>query len=252
MREREAFANRILSCEEDLMVRVVMAAASAFLLSGCFVADFGSSDRYQTDFHYTWDLQPTARVEAESFDGAIEVEGWDENRVEITGVKYGSTESLRDAVKIDVRHSPDSVQIRAVKPSIHAGGAGARFTIHVPRQAIVDRVTTSNGSIRVHDVARAAHLKSSNGSIKVENVNGDLDAHTSNSSIDADGVRGSVALRTSNGRIHAENIDGQCEAQTTNSSIAVRMDSAVTSPLKLTTSNGSIDLTLTKPPKSDV
>src|ERR1700686_4718363 len=155
---------------------------AALLLSGCIIDDFGPSDRYQADFHYTYDLQPGGRVNAESFNGSIEITGWDQDKVEITGTKFGSTEEMRDAIRIEIHNTPASIDIRTVKPSSRMGSMGARYTMHVPRKTELDRIATSNSSIRIHDVASAAHLHSSNGSIRVGNVSGDVDARTSNSS----------------------------------------------------------------------
>jgi DUF4097 and DUF4098 domain-containing protein YvlB len=212
-------------------MRTAFALLTALLLSGCVIDDFGSSDRYQADFHYTYDLQPDGRVNAESFNGSIEITGWDQNKVEITGTKSASTQEMLDAIKIDVHNAPGSIEIRAVKPSIRMGGMGVRYTMHVPRSAKLDRIATSNGGIRVQDVAGAAHLESSNGSIKAGNVGGDVEARTSNSSIEVESIRGGAILKTSNGRIHAEKVEGALDAST---------------------SNGSIDLTVAKAPKNNI
>lgn len=228
--------------------------AAGLLLSGCVgdFGDFGPSDRYQTDFHYSYDIAPNGRVNVESFNGSIEISGWDENKVDISGTKYASTEQMRDALKIETHNTEDSVDVRSIRPSSSMGSMGTRYVIRVPRKAQLDRITTSNSSIRIHDVASAAHLKSSNGSIRVGNVSGDVEARTSNSSIELDSVRGNAALKTSNGRIHAENISGGCDAETSNSSISIHLENAPSTPLRLVTSNGSIELAMDKAPKSDI
>ena len=233
-------------------MRLILALGTALLLSGCIIGDFGPSDRYQTDFHYSYTMQANGRVNLDNFNGSVEITGWDQDKVEINGTKYAVTQELRDDLKIDVRHAPDSIEIRTIKPSGRTGSMGARYRISVPRKAMLDRITSSNGAIRVRDVASAAHLKSSNGSIRVENVASGVEARTSNSSIELDSVQGAVVMKTSNGRIRAENIAGPCDAETSNSSIAIRLDASPSSPLRLTTSNGSIDLRMAKPPKNDI
>ena len=233
-------------------MRAVLTIVAALSLTGCEIGDVGPVDRYQTDFHYTYDLQPSGRIDAESFNGAIEIAGWDQNKVEITGTKYGSTEERRDAVKIDVHNTPNSVEIRAVKPSSFQGNMGARFTMHVPRGAAIGRVDTSNGDIKVRDVSTAAHLTTSNGPITVANVGGDVDAHSSNGALSAEAIGGGATLKTSNGHVRAEGIGGPLEAETTNSGISVRLDKAPASATKLKTMNGSIELTLGSAPKGDI
>jgi DUF4097 and DUF4098 domain-containing protein YvlB len=225
---------------------------AALLLTGCEFGDFGPSDRYQTDFHYSYDISADARIDVESLNGAIEITGWDENKVDISGTKYGSTEQLRDSLKVEIHNTPNSLDIRTVRPSSHIGSLGVHYVLHVPRKALLERITTSNARIQVRDVANAAHLKSSNGSIRAENIAGDVEAHTSNSSIDLDSVRGNAQLKSSNGRIHADNIGGECNAETSNSSIKIRLETAPATPIRLVTSNGSIELTMEKTPKNDI
>jgi DUF4097 and DUF4098 domain-containing protein YvlB len=233
-------------------MKVLPVIAVALLLAGCEMGDFGPSDRYQTDFHHSFDVAADARVNVESLNGAIEISGWDENKVDISGTKYGSSEQLRDSVRIDIHNTPNSIEVRTLAPSMHTGSRGARYVIRVPRRAQLERITTSNGRIQVRDVANAAHLKSSNGSIRVENVAGDVEARTSNSSIELDSVKGNAVLRSSNGRIQADNIGGECNAETSNSSIKVRLESAPPTPIRLVTSNGSIELTMAKAPRNDI
>jgi DUF4097 and DUF4098 domain-containing protein YvlB len=237
-----------------VLLRAMPALGAALLLSGCAfdIGDFGNSERYQSDFHYSYDLAPDGRVNVENFNGSVEISGWDENKVDIAGTKYAASEELRDAIQIETHNTSNAVDIRAVRPSSRHGNLGARFVIRVPRGAQLDRVTNSNGQIRVRNVASAAHLKSSNGSIRLEGVGGDVDAHTSNSGIELDGVRGSATLRTSNGRITVDNLTGNCDAETSNSSIKVRLEEAPSAAIRLVTSNGSIELGMEKAPKNDI
>jgi DUF4097 and DUF4098 domain-containing protein YvlB len=228
-------------------------AAATAGLSGCvMIGDIGPMDRYHSDFHYSYQVQPKVRIDAESFNGAIEIDGWDRNEVEISGVKSASTEAARDAIKIDIHNTPDSVEVRAVKPPNQQNSMGAKFTIHVPRGAELDRITTSNGPIKVSDVNRAAHLRTSNGGINLAGVRGEVTAQTSNGPIDAEAIKGAVVLKSSNGHIHADRIDGSFEAETSNSGIVARLSSSPSTTVKLNTSNGAIDLTMEKPPQSDV
>jgi len=228
--------------------------ATSLFLTGCVGIDFdhGSSDRFHEDFHFSYDLQPNGQIVAEAFNGKIEIIGWDENKVDISGTKYGSTERLRDAIKLETHNSPSSVEVRAIHPSSSTGNSGVRMTIKVPKQAVVERVTSSNAAIRIEQVGAISHVKTSNGSIRITDASGDLDARTSNGQIDIERFNGSLSARSSNGRIRAEGVTGKCEVETSNASIDVRMDHATSAPVRLTTSNGAIELTLDKAPKSDI
>jgi len=214
-------------------------------LVGCDIEDFGNSQRYSQDFHYNYPMKAGGRLSLETFNGSVEISGWDQNTVDISGTKYAATPELRDSIKIDVEHSGDSVEIRTERPSARRGGMGAKYIIRVPRQTQLDRVVSSNGSIHMLDIDGGARLKTSNGGVRAEHVRGNFDAQTSNGGIDIENLDGSATLHTSNGRVHAEEVRGSLEAETSNGSINVRLTKPEAGrPVKLETSNGSIELTM--------
>ncbi len=228
--------------------------AISLLLSGCDIEEFGNSDRFQTNFHYNYPLQPGGRINIENFNGSVEITGWDQNTVDISGVKYAATEAMRDAIKIDVTPSADSIYIRTIRPSDRLGNMGARYVLKVPRKVQLERIGNTNGAVRASDIQGAAHLRTTNGEIHVARFEGGLDATTTNGSIDVEDVNGGVNLHTSNGRVRADAIrGGPFEAVTSNGGISLHLPASPSgSPLKLTTSNGSIDLTLDSVPTSDI
>lgn len=216
------------------------------LLSGCvYVGDFGPSDAYKKDFHSTHPMDAGGRVSVESFNGSIEVVGWDQNSVEVNGTKYASHKDLLDDIKIDVDATSGSVHVRAVRPSDVFRNCGVRFSIRVPRKAVLDLISTSNGKLDVNDVEGNARLRTSNGGIRLVRIKGDVEAHTSNGSIEAEDVTGSANFHTSNGSIRAETSRGGFEASTSNGRIVARLkDPETTWPVRARSSNGHIELTL--------
>jgi Putative adhesin len=210
--------------------------AGALLLAGCDFDDFNS---FQADFHYHYDLQPGGRLDIDNANGSVEIVGWDRHEVEITGVKYASRQSLLDEVRIDIRNAPDSIAIHTSRPSYPGWNAGARYTIRVPRQTIIDRVSTSNAPIMIRnlgsaDSLRTLTLRTSNGLIRAENVAAVIDAQTSNGWVDLDQIDGGATVRTSNGRV------------------TVRLNHLKDSPLRVVTSNGSVDLTVRNQPEDAI
>jgi DUF4097 and DUF4098 domain-containing protein YvlB len=236
--------------------RVMLALAPCLFLGACDERFFESSDRYQSDFHYSYALNPGGRLEVENFNGSVEISGWDEPRCEISGTKYASSTEMRDRIKIDVNQSGSLVYARSVRPpgDFH-GNMGVRYVIHVPRQVELSHSTSSNGAIHVEDIDGRAELNTSNGAVRVHSLTGALSAHTSNGSVTAENVSGLVGIRTSNGAIRAEHVMAGIEATTSNSSITVDFDEKApvsTTPLKFETNNGRIDITMSTPPKSDI
>lgn len=226
---------------------------AVLLLAGCDFEDFGSSDRYTADFHETRPLKPGGSLSVESFNGSIEISSWDQESVDISGVKYAATPELRDAIKIDIVTSGNSIHVRTVRPSERRGSMGAKYVIKVPRRTELERIQSSNGGIRVTDVEGPARLRSSNGGIHATNLKGNLDVQTSNGGIEVEDLEGSANLRTSNGRVRAEGVRGALEATTSNGGINVHLAKTESGrPIKLESSNGGIELTLDSANQNDV
>jgi hypothetical protein len=211
---------------------LLLTGGLAGLLTGCDPSDFGPSDRFTADIHYT--LKPTDRLRVENLNGNIEIAGWDESSIDVSGVKYASTEENLNRIRVDVHESPDLTEIRTVRPDTFHGNLGARYLIRVPRKIALDRLVSSNGAIRV------------------ENISGDVDAQTSNGSIGIDSVSGKLRLRSSNGKIRASDATGQSDAETSNGAVTLQFKDSPEGPVRVTTNNGSVDLTMSKPPKDGI
>ena len=209
-----------------------------FFLSGCDF-DFGDGDshRYQDNFNHSYQLKPGGRLSVENFNGAVEVFGWDKDTVEVSGTKYANSEDLLRSIRVDIQATPDAVRIRTEKPAMR-GNYGARFTIHVPRKCELERIGSSNGSIRVEDVDATARLRTSNGSVRASRLGGSLDAQTTNGSIEIREISGSSIVRTSNGAIRAEDLRGSVQASTSNGGITVALDEP--RDVRASTTNGAI------------
>jgi DUF4097 and DUF4098 domain-containing protein YvlB len=222
---------------------LLAALASLPFQWGCELEGFLDSDRYREDFQYTHNLKPGGRLSLENFNGSVEILSWEKDSVQISGTKYAATESDLKEMKIETQAEEGAVRIRTVRPSGHYRNMGARYFVRVPRQVQLERVVSSNGSIRVEDVEGSARLETSNGSVRLRKLAGRLEARTSNGSIEGDEVSADAVLRTSNGAIRLTQTRGSLDAATSNGSINARF--ARVTPQKAfrcETSNGSIDL----------
>lgn len=226
------------------MIRSLLLAAA--IVPAALAQDW---NRVTEDFKFTYDLQPNGRVSVEGFNGSIDITGWDRNQVEIIGTKYASSDELLKEIKIDTMNAPDAVTLRAHRLKSGdgwwgKGGAGVRMTIRVPRKVQLERISSSNGSVRVESVEGDARVSTSNGTIRVANLTGRLEATTSNGKLEAIDIKGGATLRTSNGAIQADSVRGPFDASTSNGSIRARIDDVPQgSPVRATSSNGSIELT---------
>jgi len=221
-------------------------AASVIGLTGCDIenmGDFGGWQRYSRDFHYSYPLSAGGSIAIETFNGSIEISGWDENTVDVSGTKYGPTQDAADSLRIETDHTATSVSIRAVRPVERRNNQGAKFVVKVPRKTMLERLTSTNGSIRTEGGVGPAHFRTTNGGIRVEELRGTLDAQTTNGGVDLIDAEGEITVHTSNGHIHTERLRGSLDAGTSNGAISGDIERA-DREIRVGTSNGSIDLHL--------
>ena len=228
-----------------MRVKPVLALLPALvLLAGCEFDDMGDFGRYHEDFHYNYPLKAGGRIEVESFNGGIEISPWDQETVDISGTRYARSHDAIDDVKINVDHTSDAVSIRTSRPTTRNGNYGARFVIKVPRNAVLDRITTSNGAIRASDGAGPGRFRTSNGAIHIINFKGEVNAETSNGTLELTDVEGPVTGHTSNGAIRGKGLRGALDLTTSNGSVDLAYSGAPVPAIRVRTSNSSITLRL--------
>ncbi len=228
-----------------LNLTIPAVAAGLLCLTACDVQDWGdfSAGRFTSDFHYSYPLRAGGTLTLETFNGSVEISAWDQNTVDISGTKYGPTQTAADTLKIEIDHTADLVSVRVPRPYDRRSHEGAKFVVKIPRGVILDRITSSNGGIRTMAGVGPSRLKTSNGSIHVEALEGNVDAQTSNGPIEVRDVKGDVVAHTSNGHIRADGVDGTVEATTSNSSVRAEIGRPDRN-VRIETSNGPVELWL--------
>ncbi|MDX2153176.1 MAG: hypothetical protein SFV54_20700 [Bryobacteraceae bacterium] len=230
-----------------------LAAGVSLALAGCDIEDWGDMSRFKEDFSYSYPLKSGGKVSLESFNGSVEVIGWEKDSIQITGTKYAASEELLQAIKIDISAAPDAVRIRTFRPMERRGNLGAKYVLRVPARVELERIESSNGGVRIEGLTGPVRLKTSNGGVKIWKLKGPLEAATSNGGIEVTEFEGSAVLRSSNGGIRAEGVRGHFEATTSNASIDARLSSIESGrPVKLDTSNGPITVTLEEVKGNDI
>jgi hypothetical protein len=229
-------------------ILAVALAAGSLCLSSCIIDDW---QHFSKDVHFSYPLNAGGRLEVETFNGSVDVSDWDQNTVDISATKYGPTQAEADDLKVEITNSPDAISIRVPRPSMRRNNQGAKFVIKVPHNALLSRITTSNGSIRTMDGTGPAHLRTSNSSIHVSALAGSLVAETSNGNVELEGVEGDATVHTSNSHIHADRINGSLEAVTTNGSVQSVIQRADRS-VRVETSNSGVELSLPQHFSGDV
>lgn len=207
------------------MLRHASRAAALVVL---FVATVWAVPGYaiSKEFNQSYPLQPCGTFELQNVNGAIEVQGWDRDVVEVHAVKTAkSRESDLDRVSIEVEARPDSVSIATHYPQNEGVEVAVEFTVHVPHGAHVEHIGTVNGTLRISGVEAVEDL------------------HTVNGNIDVFGAAGNIHAHTTNGNVHLElahlREKSGATAETTNGSLVVALPSDTQADLEARCLNGN-------------
>lgn len=178
------------------------------------------------EFSQTYPLQSGGSFELQNVNGAVDVQGWDRNTVEIHAVKTAKREeSDLDLVTIDVDAKPNAVSIATHYPQNEGVEVLVEYIVHVPHSAHVEHVGTVNGTLRVTGIDRVEDLRTVNGNIEVYDSGGSIRARSTN---------GSVHLEL----LHVADRDGAL-AETTNGSVLLAVPSNTQADLEARCMNGN-------------
>ncbi len=194
------------------------AAASLATLLVALAASAGQEFSYE--FQQTLPLGPQGSVHLENVNGNVHISTWDRDEVKIDAVKHAKKREHLDEVKIDIDAKADRVGIKTKYPDSklfhkNNNSVSVDYTLTVPKQSRLDRISTVNGSV------------------EIENVGGDVKASSVNGNVKAAGLAGDVALSTVNGSVKAN-------------------FAAVKKPVSLESVNGGVTITLPPEANADV
>jgi DUF4097 and DUF4098 domain-containing protein YvlB len=118
---------------------------------------------------------PTGTVEVVNVSGQIDISGWDQPTVDVTG-------SIGEKVeRVDLTSSGNRTSVHVVLPSENTDARNdeydARLRIRVPRNSQLE-VSLVSADLRVAGVSGAQHLQTVSGDINGDGGSGDLDVNT--------------------------------------------------------------------------
>ena len=178
------------------------------------------------DFNQSYPLQPGGTFELQNVNGTVEVQGWDQNVVEVRAVKTAKQkESDLERVSIEVDARPDAVSIATRYPQNEGVEVAVEYVIRLPHGAHVEHIGTVNGALRVSGLENVEDLHTVNGNIEVFDAGGGIHAHTTN---------GNVHLELT----HAPDKSG-ATAETTNGSLVLAVPSDMQAEVETRCMNGN-------------
>jgi hypothetical protein len=216
------------------------------------------------DYDRAYPLQPGGTFELQNVNGTVEVQGWDQDVVEVHAVKTAKLkESDLARVSIEVHATAQGVSVATRYPQNEGVEVAVQYTIHVPHSARVEHLGTVNGTLIVAGVDRVEELHTVNGNIEVYGADSTVHAHTTNGNVRLElssvhGVSGTL-VETTNGSVLLAlpaNAQADLEARCLNgnflSELPVAMENSLRprelhgklgqggAPIKLHTINGGI------------
>ena len=124
------------------------------------------------EFHRTVSLPSNGRVSLDNVNGNVEITGWDRNEVQIDAVKKARDQQRLDEARIEVETGSDYVKIRTQYPHNHTNNnpASVHYTLHVPQNARLDRISLVNGALTVQKVVGEVDASLVNGKAHISDL----------------------------------------------------------------------------------
>jgi hypothetical protein len=200
------------------------ALSAAFVLGGC-VGDLAMPHRATVT--ETRPLAANGRLDLQNTNGRVEVDAWDEAQVRIEAVKHAASEHALGEIEIEIAAEGDRVSVRTRHPRPRwLGGAGrVDYSVRVPRGARV-AVQNVNGRVEIEGVEAALEAATVNGSVEVTGAAAEVEASAVNGSV-------SVAMA----RVDPS---GRSRLSTTNGSVRLTLPRDASADVEARTVNGGV------------
>lgn len=229
-----------------MLTRLALPLTAAVLLSACSIDVDSQGYIEREEKRFTVSGLPT--INLTTFDGSIEVRGWDRNEVVVEIEKRGqdkdvvsrftvTAEQKENQISVDVRHSGGSTYIGIgtfTSPS-------ARLVVSAPRQSNV-MARSGDGSVLLDRLDGKLEVKTSDGSIRAVETSGTQLFETGDGSITLEDVAGAIEGRTDDGTVRVSGIPSALRVRTGDGSIVLRIrrGTVMTDDWTVTTNDGSI------------
>jgi hypothetical protein len=95
---------------------LILGSLSAVLVFALQARATDTDDAVTEEFHQTYALAATGRIELENINGPVHITAWDRNDVKVDAIKRAWSKDRLQEAKIEVDSSPDSLSIRTEYP----------------------------------------------------------------------------------------------------------------------------------------
>lgn len=231
-----------------IFVQMTALTAAALALAACDIS-IGASE-YSVREEKTFTVSGPARLALTTFDGNIEVRGWDRNEVLVEVEKRGPDQATVEKIQVKAVQDGNAITIDVPKPSplVTTGfrsTPSASLIVSVPTQTAVS-ARSGDGAVTIRRVNGNVDVDTEDGSVRVEELKGDLAVRTGDGAVDARQIDGSARINTGDGSIRADGVFKGLYLETRDGSVDLRgrSGSVVESDWTVTTGDGNIRLEL--------
>jgi DUF4097 and DUF4098 domain-containing protein YvlB len=158
-------------------------------------------------------LAPGGEVDVEVLSGAVTIETWDKNVVEVTGTLGDGVERMdfegdEDGVSIEVEYDEDYHGKQQVDTDLTIRlPAGAALSVETVSASI--SVAGVSGELDLETVSGNIDIASKPSALDVETVSGNIHVESAPPESDISSVSGLIEIRASGGSLDAENVSGK-------------------------------------------
>jgi hypothetical protein len=169
-------------------------------ISSCVIAVVDSRSQQggwlpQGEFHKTLDFKPGGTFSLDNANGAIEISGWDDEKIEISAqekIRYPASSGIHFAgwrsFKPDIHllSSENRLRIETRDEDSKESDREINYIFQVPRSIRLDSIRNGRGNILISGVFGSARLDAEEGEIKIKNYSGTLDVRLGNGRVEAE------------------------------------------------------------------
>ncbi len=172
------------SALRPLCALCVSAVSLLVITFSTIIAGAQTAEEFRAEFHQTYPLAATGRINVKNVSGAVRIIAWDRNEVKLDAVKTAQSKESLDEAEIKVEATANAIQIRTSYPndccfyseeccekrfyrSRESRLASVEYSLMVPRNARLESVEVIKGNVKIDGLS---------GSINASTVIGEVDA----------------------------------------------------------------------------
>lgn len=210
----------------------ISAGAVSFGKTNTSVSAFAATNNTdETErFEQIYSFNSNGRIELGNINGSITIEAWDSPQIKLEYVKVADDRERLADVDVKIEAGQDNFRVKTdyvkQKNNWNRGKLYVEFRLMVPRNAVLDNVSSVNGNVKISDMTNKVEISAVNGNISAKNLSGELDISTVNGTINAELTQmkagSKVDLSTVNGTVNLylpAYIDAVFSGSTVNGSI---------------------------------